>query len=95
MPVQTLISILPTPPQTTASDQTSMEEKSRRGIQSFEVGTQLLIELARHVKPMALKDLAKVTGMSTGKAHPYLVSFLKVGFVTQSFEELAPQEKKR
>jgi len=60
-----------------------MEEKSRRGIQSFEVGTQLLIELARHVKPMALKDLAKVTGMSTGKAHPYLVSFLKVGFVTQ------------
>jgi DNA-binding IclR family transcriptional regulator len=60
-----------------------MEEKSRRGIQSFEVGSQLLIELARHVKPMALKDLAKVAGMSTGKAHPYLVSFLKVGFVTQ------------
>lgn len=32
---------------------------------------------------MALKDIAKATGMSTGKAHPYLVSFLKVGFVTQ------------
>ena len=81
MSVQTLMSILPAPPQTTAADH--MEEKSRRGIQSFEVGTQLLVELARHVKPMALKDLAKVTGMSTGKAHPYLVSFLKVGFVTQ------------
>jgi DNA-binding IclR family transcriptional regulator len=81
MSVQTLMPILPTPMQTTAAD--PMEEKSRRGIQSFEVGTQLLIELARHVKPMALKDLAKVTGMSTGKAHPYLVSFLKVGFVTQ------------
>jgi DNA-binding IclR family transcriptional regulator len=81
MSVKTLMSILPTPLQTTAVD--PMEEKSRRGIQSFEVGTQLLIELARHVKPMALKDLAKVTGMSTGKAHPYLVSFLKVGFVTQ------------
>jgi DNA-binding IclR family transcriptional regulator len=81
MSVKTLIPILPTPLQTTAV--APMEEKSRRGIQSFEVGTQLLIELARHVKPMALKDLAKVTGMSTGKAHPYLVSFLKVGFVTQ------------
>jgi DNA-binding IclR family transcriptional regulator len=32
---------------------------------------------------MPLKDLAKAAGMSTGKAHPYLVSFLKVGFVTQ------------
>jgi DNA-binding IclR family transcriptional regulator len=62
---------------------TPMEEKSRRGIQSFEVGTRLLVELARHVKPMALKDVAKAAGMSPGKAHPYLVSFLKVGFVTQ------------
>jgi DNA-binding IclR family transcriptional regulator len=60
-----------------------MEEKSRRGIQSFEIGTQLLVELARHVKPMALKDVAKAAHMTTGKAHPYLVSFLKVGFVTQ------------
>lgn len=60
-----------------------MEEKARRGIQSFEVGTQLLVALARHLKPMALKDLAKSSGMTAGKAHPYLVSFLKVGFVTQ------------
>jgi len=60
-----------------------MEEKSRRGIQSFEIGTHLLVEFAKHVKPMALKDVAKAAGMSAGKAHPYLVSFLKVGFVTQ------------
>ncbi len=60
-----------------------MQEKSRRGIQSFEIGTQLLVELARHVAPMALKDLAKAAGMTTSKAHPYMVSFLKVGFVTQ------------
>lgn len=60
-----------------------MEEKERRGIQSIEIGSQLLVELARHVTPMALKDLAKAARMSTGKAHPYLVSFLKVGFVTQ------------
>jgi DNA-binding IclR family transcriptional regulator len=61
-----------------------MEEKSRRGIQSFEVGTQLLVELARRVKPLTLKEVAQAAGMSTSKAHPYLVSFLKVGFVTQA-----------
>lgn len=61
-----------------------MEERSGRGIQSFEIGTQLLVELARHVKPLALKDLAKAAGMTPGKAHPYLVSFRKVGFVTQN-----------
>jgi DNA-binding IclR family transcriptional regulator len=60
-----------------------MEERARRGIQSVEIGSDLLVALARHVSPMALKDLAKAAGMSTGKAHPYMVSFLKVGFVTQ------------
>lgn len=59
-------------------------EKNRRGIQSIEIGSGLLLELARKVQPTALKDLAKATGMSTGKAHPYMVSFLKVGFVTQN-----------
>lgn len=60
-----------------------MEGKARRGIQSIEIGSELLAALARHVAPMALKDLARAAGMSPGKAHPYLVSFLKVGFVTQ------------
>lgn len=60
-----------------------MEGKVRRGIQSIEIGSELLGVLAQHVTPMALKDLAKAAGMSPGKAHPYLVSFLKVGFVTQ------------
>lgn len=59
-------------------------EKSRRGIQSIEIGSALLLELARKVRPVALKDLAKAAGMTTGKAHPYMVSFLKVGFVSQT-----------
>jgi DNA-binding IclR family transcriptional regulator len=33
---------------------------------------------------MALKDVAKGAGMTAGKAHPYMASFLKVGFVTQT-----------
>ena len=59
-------------------------EKSRRGIQSIEIGSGLLLELARKVRPVALKDLAKAASMTTGKAHPYMVSFLKVGFVVQN-----------
>ncbi|MBB4223665.1 IclR family transcriptional regulator [Variovorax sp. 375MFSha3.1] len=58
-------------------------EKPRRGIQSVEIGTQLLVALGRHVAPMALRDLGKAAGVPVGKAHPYLVSFLKVGFVVQ------------
>jgi len=59
-------------------------EKSRRGIQSIEIGSGLLLQMARQVRPVALKDLAKAAGMTAGKAHPYMVSFLKVGFVTQT-----------
>lgn len=59
-------------------------EKSRRGIQSIEIGSALLLQLAKHVRPVALKDLAKAAGMTAGKAHPYMVSFLKVGFVAQT-----------
>lgn len=58
-------------------------EKSRRGIQSVEIASRLLQALASHMKPMALKDVAQAAGMSANKAHPYMVSFLKVGFVSQ------------
>jgi len=58
-------------------------EKERRGIQSIEVGGQLLLALAAHGRPMALGDLAKSADMPSGKAHPYLVSFSKLGLVTQ------------
>src|SRR3954451_5252312 len=59
-------------------------EKNRRGIQSIEIGSGLLLQLAMQVRPVALKDVAKAAGMTAGKAHPYMVSFLKVGFVTQT-----------
>jgi DNA-binding IclR family transcriptional regulator len=58
-------------------------EKERRGIQSIEVGSQLLLALGAHGRPMALRDLAKAANMQSGKAHPYLVSYTKLGLVTQ------------
>lgn len=58
-------------------------ERDRRGIQSVEVGGQLLRALAHQGRPMALKDLAREAGMAPAKAHPYLVSFGKLGLIEQ------------
>lgn len=56
---------------------------SQRGIQSIEVGGRLLQALAREGRAMALKDLAAAAGMPPAKAHPYLVSFGKLGLIVQ------------
>jgi DNA-binding IclR family transcriptional regulator len=56
---------------------------SPRGIQSIEVGGRLLQALAGRGTPMPLKDLAHAAAMTPAKAHPYLVSFAKLGLVEQ------------
>ena len=61
----------------------SGSEKERRGIQSIEAGGQLLLALGAQGRPMPLKELARAADMAPGKAHPYLVSFSKLGLVTQ------------
>ena len=58
-------------------------ERERRGIQSIEVGGEILKVLADEARPMALRDLVKAAGMPSGKIHPYLVSFGKIGLVAQ------------
>jgi DNA-binding IclR family transcriptional regulator len=57
--------------------------KARRGIQSIEVGGQILKVLAAQGKPMALRDIAKEADMPTAKVHPYLVSFCNLSLVEQ------------
>ncbi len=57
--------------------------RSPRGIQSIEVGGRLLLALADRGRALALKDLAQEAGMAPGKAHPYLVSFGKLGLIEQ------------
>ena len=59
------------------------DSRPQRGIQSIEVGGQLLRALVQQGRPMALKDLAREAGMVPGKAHPYLVSFAKLGLIEQ------------
>lgn len=59
------------------------EEKVRSGIQSIEVGFRLLDVLTGEPRAMMLRDLAQRAGMSPAKAHRYLVSFSRLGLVSQ------------
>ena len=59
------------------------DTRVQRGIQSIEVGGRLLLALAGSGRPLALKDLAQAADMVPAKAHPYLVSFGKLGLITQ------------
>jgi len=68
------------PPPARAATRVARDSDSR-GIQSIEVGGRLLLALAHHGQPLPLKDLAYAADMSPGKAHPYLVSFIKLGLV--------------
>jgi DNA-binding IclR family transcriptional regulator len=74
-----------TPPSPSAAGKT-LRESDSRGIQSIEVGGRLLLALAHHGQPLPLKDLALAAQMSAGKAHPYLVSFIKLGLVERETE---------
>lgn len=60
-----------------------MDERGQRGIQSLDAAGHLLLALGRSSAAMSLKDLANAAGMTASKAHPYLVSFTKLGLVRQ------------
>jgi DNA-binding IclR family transcriptional regulator len=55
----------------------------QRGIGSIEVGGQLLQVLTEADGPMMLRDLAGSAGMTAAKAHPYVVSFMRLGLIEQ------------
>ena len=53
------------------------------GIQSLETGIALLKALVLAARPMKLRDIAAGGRMSASKAHRYLVSLSRAGFVAQ------------
>lgn len=57
--------------------------REQRAVQSVEVGGRLLMALANSPAPMALKDLAAAADLPPSRAHPYLVSFGKLGLIEQ------------
>jgi DNA-binding IclR family transcriptional regulator len=60
-----------------------MKKKSPRGIQSIDVGFRLLKALDLAGAPLQLKELAAASGMTSAKAYPYLVSFVRTRIVRQ------------
>jgi len=60
-----------------------MRGDDRRGIKAVEVAGRMLDHLARSQTPVALRELAAAGGMSPGKVHRYLASFLASGLARQ------------
>lgn len=67
----------------TSDNEIDLPPRASRGIQSIEVGGQLLLALVHLGRPAPLKDLAREAGMIGARAHPYLVSFGKLGLIQQ------------
>nr|WP_315463669.1 IclR family transcriptional regulator [uncultured Rhodoferax sp.] len=58
-------------------------DKSQRAVQSVEVGGRLLLALADSASALSLKDLAEMAGLTPSRAHPYLVSYGRLGLIEQ------------
>jgi DNA-binding IclR family transcriptional regulator len=58
-------------------------EKQQRHIQSIEVGFSLIKVLEHAKSKLPLKTMAERAGMPSSKAHLYMVSFQRLGLVTQ------------
>ncbi|MBS7348668.1 MAG: IclR family transcriptional regulator [Comamonas sp.] len=55
----------------------------KHGVQSLEVGMRILRAMAAGRRAMMLKDIAQAAEMTPSKAHRYLVSLIRTGFVEQ------------
>ena len=62
----------------------SKSTKKQVGIQSIEIGMQVLEALANKAGPMSLTDICTASGMLPSKVHRYLVSYLRCGMLCQS-----------
>jgi DNA-binding IclR family transcriptional regulator len=61
----------------------TINKREQAGVQSLESGLKLMLVIAHHRRPMKLTAVAEQAAVSPGKAHRYLVSFIRAGFVTQ------------
>jgi DNA-binding IclR family transcriptional regulator len=65
------------------ADDGDADRKAQRAVQSVEVGGRLLLALGEGRGPMTLKALAAAARLPASRAHPYLVSFGRLGLVEQ------------
>lgn len=61
----------------------SITESQRQGISSLEIGLNILNTLTRHAKPLPLKELSSILGLSSSRLHKYMVSLLRMGYISQ------------
>ncbi|MFT4193281.1 IclR family transcriptional regulator [Ottowia sp.] len=67
-------------------DASTDDSDRQRAVQSVEVGGRLLLALSESEIPLPLKELAARSGLSASRAHPYLVSYQRLGLVEQDRE---------
>jgi DNA-binding IclR family transcriptional regulator len=65
---------------------TKLVSPTATGIETIETGMLLLTVLAELGRPQMLKTIAENAGMPPSKAHRYLVSFSRMGFVARDAE---------
>ena len=63
-----------------------LTSSKQQGIQSIEIGGAILRALITSGRPTMLKDIARLSGMPAAKAHRYLVSFQRMGLVSQDLQ---------
>lgn len=59
------------------------ESPKRQGIGSLEIGLHILNYIANAARPPSLKELSKALDLSPSRAHKYLVSLLREGYINQ------------
>src|SRR5579864_5166633 len=67
----------------TKTEQSDEPDDQRPGIQSVEIGAEILRTLATFGRPVPLRSLAAKCVMPVGKVHRYLVSLTRAGLVEQ------------
>jgi DNA-binding IclR family transcriptional regulator len=70
-------------------------DSPQQGIQSIEVGAQVLRALAVGRGPMALSEVARNCAMHPAKVHRYLVSLVRAGLAGQTAGVLATQQARQ
>ncbi len=62
----------------------SSEESKSKGIQSIEVGVDILKKIAEADKPLSITEIAILCDTSKSKLHRYLTSFIRTGMLEKS-----------
>ena len=60
-----------------------MNTSLQRGVGSVEITAKILSAMIEGTTAKPLKDIAKASGLSPARLHPYLVSLIKTGFIEQ------------